>query len=123
MILDFPIDLPDDLFTELDCAESSTQFAGFRLDVGRERLLRYSGVSIRLCPNEWVFFALLTFPPVAEWLLTNKVELATGGHWFLYDYFNRKPYVADEQAARRCLDTQTLPKVQNGRTRRVRCNG
>ena len=66
MFLDFPVELPDDLFTELDCAESSTQFAGFRMDVGRERLLRYSGVSIRLCPNEWVFFALLAFPPVAE---------------------------------------------------------
>ncbi len=81
--------------------------------------LRFDGISIRSCPNDWRFCALLSYPPVNEWLLKNKVQLAYGVHWMIYDYCNRVSYVADDEMTRRCLETQTLPKVQNGGKRKT----
>ena len=119
MLIEFPVELPEDLLEELDCAESDTQFAAFCVDMGHERVLRWNGVSIRSCPNDWVFIALLCYPPLVEWSKKNKVRLGNGVDWLIYDYRNRVSYVADDDTTRRCLETQTLPEVKDDGRRRI----
>lgn len=110
LLVFFPVELPTAFLEKLDCEKTLTRFVAFHIDLPTDRLLRANGMSIKPCPNEWVFSALLAYEPVAVWLRRNRIDLATGRHWLLYDYRSRKSFVADPRMARRCLERQTLPR-------------
>jgi hypothetical protein len=117
MLLAFPIELPDNFFEEIGCVDNDTQFAAFYTDFRSGRLIRENGISLKFCPESWLFAALKAFPIVEEWCQKNRICLSKGVHWLVYDYYDCKAYVADCHTASECLTKQTLPKQsENGKT-------
>jgi len=116
LLLVFPVELPDTFFEELDCLKTLTQFFAFHIDLFTDRLLRANGMSIRACPNDWVFAALLAYEPVAEWTRRNRIDLSTGRHWLLFDCVRGKAYIADPRTAMRCLERQALVRKAKAST-------
>jgi hypothetical protein len=116
ILLPLPIELPAELLEEWGCVRSETRFAAFHYDVRTGRLLRENGISIKACPNEWMFAFLYLHADDAEWCDRNKVQLLAGVHWLIHDYRHRRSYVADPRTAMKCLEEQTLPRNQ-GRPR------
>jgi hypothetical protein len=108
MLIVFPAELPDAFFEELDCVESDMQFAGFYYDPAFRRVLLHWGFCVRLCQNPWVLEVLFAYPEVATWCQRNKIVVLTGAQWLIYDYVNRRSYIADPETARRCLEEQFL---------------
>jgi len=110
ILLALPIELPDELLAEVDCVENTTQFAAFHFDPRSNRLLRENGISIKACPNEWILAALYCHAGLAQWCDKNNVQLSTGVHWLIYDYWNWTAYIADFRTALKCIREQALPK-------------
>ena len=109
ILLPLPIELPDELLEESDCLKNETQFAAFHYDPRSNRLLRENGISIKPCPNEWILAALYCHAGLAKWCDENKVQLTTGIHWLIYDYWNWTAYIADRRTALKCIEQQALP--------------
>jgi len=109
ILLPLPIELPDELFEEVDCTENMTRYAAFHYDHRTNRVLRENGISIKPCPDEWLLAALYLDPEIAKWCDKNDVQLSTGVHWLIHDYRHRRSFIVDPDTAMKFIEEQALP--------------
>jgi hypothetical protein len=108
ILLPLPIELPDEIFEELDGVQNEPRYAVFHYDLRTDCILRENGISIKACPTDWVFAALYVHPGLADWCDRNKVQLLAGTHWLIHDYRHRRSYLADPRTAMKCVEEQAL---------------
>ena len=118
ILLRLPIELPDELLEEIDCGQNGTQYAAFHYDLRSDRVLRENGITIKPCPNDWIFAFLYLHADDAEWCDKNKVQFLAGTHWLIHDYRYRRSFVADRRTALKCIEEQALPTSSASGTHR-----
>ena len=62
MLIEFPVELPEDLLEELDCAESDTQFAAFCVDMGHEKGVALERRQHQIVPKRLGFYGAVVLP-------------------------------------------------------------
>ena len=109
ILLPLPIELPDELFEELDCGQNGTQYAAFHYDLRTGCILRENGITIKSVRTIGFSRPSTLHPDLADWCDRNKVQLLAGTHWLIHDYRHRRSYIADPRTAMKCLAEQALP--------------
>ena len=110
ILLRLPIELPDELLAEIDCATNETRYAAFHYDLRTGRVLRENGMTIKPCASDWMFAFFYLHAADAEWCDKNKIQFLADRHWLIYDYRYRRSFVADRRTAMKCIEEQALSK-------------